>query len=360
MMRSEYRWGNCSDENIGGKREFTRLQQGLCGPIRICTEEIIYSAETLLNGEQVPERRLWSSTEYDLGGRLLNKSWREQGGAEWAVRRSYGTFGPVLESKFKDGVGEGEYIFDYSVDGRLQSITDSSRPKNPMIFQYAANGYKAKIQTSRADDYIPVTSSRRMGFADMDRPPNLQGGGSAVTTYDEHDRPTTIEVRDSNGDLVRKAMRSYDEQGRITLEKITVDDMVTLVPESIRETILESRDGLREQLTQAMGGQANLYSVSYRYDSERHLRLATRRVFNHSDQIETTYNEFGDPIMEITKRTEIVECEGSTPQPQISETAQSYKYDQTGNWTERLSSRRSNPDHKFKLTTKATRTLSYF
>jgi hypothetical protein len=349
---------NFDRDDPQGQEHAHRTQKGLRGPVHTCTEETIYFAEVHPGGEQIPERKLWSHFEYDHEGRLLNRSWRDGSGSEWAVKRTYDSSGrPVLEARFKDGTPEGQSIFEYSADGRLQRVIDDRRPGDPVVFRYAANGSKTKVQTSRAENYMPHFSPGRLRFASLDCPPNLPGGGSAITTYDEHDRPIAVEIRDGAGDLLRRAVRSYDPEGRLEEEKLTHDDLGTVIQQAIPSISLEEQ---RELLAQTLWDKELLYSVAHRYDSDGRKRLTTRRVLNRQDQIETTCNELGDRILTVTKRTHLGAHEGSTREPQIIEVAQSYKYDEAGNWTESVSSYRSNSDHELKPTSKVIRTLTYF
>ena len=69
--------------------------------------------------------------------------------------------------------------------------------------------------------------------------PNLPGGGTATTIYDEHDRATEVQVRDASGEIVNRAVRTYDAQGHVLEEKQIQDDPVTMFPAEVRAQILE-------------------------------------------------------------------------------------------------------------------------
>jgi hypothetical protein len=88
---------------------------------------------------------------------------------------------------------------------------------------YDAQGRKTKVESSRAADYRPNVAMGGSPFEALDMAPNLPGGGSATTIYDEHDRATRVEVRDAEGTIVNRAERTYDAQGRIIEEKQILD-----------------------------------------------------------------------------------------------------------------------------------------
>jgi hypothetical protein len=171
--------------------------------------------------------------------------------------------------------------------------------------------------------------------------------------------------------LVNRAVRTYDAQGQVSEEKQIYDNLVTMFPPETRQKLLDdsglspdqSRQELRARLTQLMKGQAGPYSVSYRYDSGGRLIHTARRIFNHEDEIDTTYNEQGDTESEITHSTR-PEAENvpTAPGPLSSycERRYSYQYDQHGNWTDKTVSYRSSSDAAFQSSTVIKRSLTYY
>ena len=112
-----------------------------------------------------------------------------------------------------------------------------------------------------------------------------------------------------------------------------------------------------------MSGQPGPYSVRYRYDSGGRLIHTGRRIFNHEDEIDTTYNEHGDTESEITRSTPSdAENEPTAPTSpsSYSEARYSYPYDQHGNWTEKTVSYRSGSDAAFQSSTVIKRSLTYY
>lgn len=180
----------------------------------------------------------------------------------------------------------------------------------------------------------PVRHTSTGSLRAADIAPNLPDGGTTTTIYDEHDRPTEVQVRDTHGELVNGALRTYDAQGHVSEEKQVYDNLVTMFSPETRQKLLDDsglsadlRQELLAQLTQLMKGQAGPYSVSYRYDSEGRLIHTARRIFNHEDEIDTTYNEHGEAESEITRSTRPeAENETTAPGPPSSYSETRYSY----------------------------------
>ena len=254
--------------------------------------------------------------------------------------------------------------YAYDDQGRLTSITDSSAPDNPTTFHYDERGRKTKVQKSRAEDYRPNVAIAGSPMQAADMRPNLPGGGTAITTYDENDRPVEVQIRDAQGTEVSRAVRVYDEQGHVTEEKQILDDPLNLFPADARAKILAdsgaSGADLREQLKKIMGGHEGATSESYSYDAQDRVKESRRRFFNQDETIETTYNEQGDVAVEITRTLPGSNEPEQTWPAQNSEAHFTYQYDDHGNWTEKVTSNSSSPGAPFETTGTVRRTLTYF
>jgi hypothetical protein len=349
-----------------------RVQAGLRGPVKSSTEESTYPNMTDAAGKAL-EVRFEHTTVYDPDGRILSTRSRNSDGSQWVTRYEYSNSGQLLKAASGiEGQALTETTYSYDPQARLEKITTDSKSETPVFFRYDEHGGKTKIQTSRASDYRPnnmATGGSPFEAADM--APNLPDGGTTTTIYDEHDRPTEVQVRDSNRELVNRALRTYDAQGHVSEEKQIYDNLVTMFPPETRQKLLDdsglSADQLRQelhaQLTKLMKGQAGPYSVSNRYDSGGRLIHTDRRIFNQEDEIDTTYNEHGDTESEITRSTRPeTENEPTAPGPSssYSEARYSYQYDQHGNWTEKTVSYRSSSDAAFQSSTVIKRSLTYY
>jgi len=341
-----------------------RVRFGLRGPVKICVEETTYPAVTTSNGMQFPERTQRIETEFDQEGHLVSTRNRNSDGSVWAVRNTY-TSGKLLKTTSgKEGEPPKVTSYAYDDQGRLTSITDSSAPDNPTTFHYDERGRKTKVQKSRAEDYRPNVAFAGSPMRVADNRPNLPGGGTATTTYDENDRPVEVLIRDAQGAEVSRTVSVYDEQGNVTEEKQVLDDPLNLIPAGARAKILAdsgaSSADLREQLKKFMGGHEGATSEAYSYDAQDRVKETRRRIFNQDETIETTYNEQGDVAVEITRSLPGSNEPEQTLPAQNSEAHFTYQYDDHGNWTEKITSNSSSPGAPFETTGTIRRTLTYF
>jgi YD repeat-containing protein len=341
-----------------------RVRSGMRGPVKICVQQTTYPTVTASDGTQIPERTQWTQTEYDQEGHLVSTRNRNSDDSVYMVRNTYAS-GKLLKTT-SGKVGEPPAVTAYAYDdpGRITSITDPGAPDNPITFRYDEHGRKTKVQISRAEDYRANVGVAGSPFEAADRGPNLPGGGTTITTYDENDRPTQAQVRDAQGAELSRTLRVYDEQGRVTEEKQILDDPLNLIPADMRAKILAESGAsgaeLREQLTKFLGGHEGPSSVAYSYDAQNRVKETRRRIFNRDETIETTYNEQGDEATQITRS-----LPGSNEQePNLpgenSEVRYAYQYDEHGNWTEKVTSYASDPGSTFQPSDTIRRTLTYF
>jgi hypothetical protein len=233
-------------------------------------------------------------------------------------------------------------------------------------------GRKSKIEVSRPTDYRSDIAARAGSpFETLDRAPNLPGGGSATTVYDEHDRAIEVQVRDASGELVNRALRTYDAHGRVIEEKQVLEDPTAMFPSDARAKWVEESGLSADQLRQEMLAQFKkfmagrpLYSLSHSYDTRGRVNRTTRRIVDREEEIETTFNEHGDVESEITRSTRLGEEKDPTSAaPELlpySEVRYSYQYDQRANWIEQEVSYRSNPEGAFQPSTAVKRAITYY
>jgi YD repeat-containing protein len=196
-----------------------REQNGLRGLVKTWVDERSFPPVTTGDGTHIAERKESYSTEYDVAGHIVESRIGESSGQDWITRFTYDASGRLLKRVWgKEGEPLQQAIYTYDSNGRLLNIrgpgnTDSS------AFHYDERGRKTKVQVSRPEDYRPNVGVAGSPFEIADQPPNLAGGGTATTIYDENDRPTEVQVRNADGELVTRALRRYDSQGRVSEEK---------------------------------------------------------------------------------------------------------------------------------------------
>jgi YD repeat-containing protein len=269
----------------------------------------------------------------------------------------------------KEGEPGDETVNHYDNKGRLQSVTDSRRPDNPIAFRYDANGRKTRIAIVKPPDDSSGTRAISMSpdafFEHPEMAPNLPDGGTAVTLYDASDRPTEVQLHDPAGTIVSRMVRVYDDRGNATEERETMENTLTMIPAKQRGEILSksgmSAQDLRDQLAKFLGAQGELYSSRYSYDKQGRKTLTIRNVFNHDEnRTETSYNEHGDVAKETSRSSQTDIGDEQTDTTYSSEVLYSYEYDSNGNWTMKKSTSRSLPDGQPKTLTEVRRTIEYY
>lgn len=348
---------------------------GLHGTVRSVIEERTYPAWNGTDGNSIPEMKTWSKTEYDRDGRIAvmrGRGWpREKGmdSAESVTRYTYNAAGQLLRMRReKNDELQGEVVYKYDEQGRPQSITDSSDPGNPIAFRYDATGRKTKIAIAKPIGLPPgtaVSHSVEASFETAGSAPALPEGGSAITLYDHNDRPTEIQTRKANGEIVYRTLRTYDGQGNVIEEKLTMDDPLSMIPPADQKKIFDlgkvSAPELRNRITQFLGG-SEMSSVKYIYDAQGRKSQTIQKTLGHVEQhIETSYNEHGDVAKETTQETFSHTVDAEQGGNGGSERIYSYEYDSEGNWIIKRTSSRSLPDGTFKDTgEEVQRTIEYY
>ena len=349
-----------------------RDKAGLRGSVRSVIEERTYPASTDAEGKTNPGTDAWNKTEYDRDGRLSATFWRtparEHGpNALIATRYTYNASGQLLKRTVGvDDKIESQTDYDYDDRGRLKSITNSNDPNNPIAFRYDPNGRKTKIAIEKPVE-LPnglgaVSSSARRLFEDGNAEMVIREGGSTITQYDELDRPSEIQLHDVNGTLTSRAVRVYDQQGRVTEEKMLMADPLALIPD-LHRAVQDAAEAqqLRDQFTTFLGG-SEMWSTRYKYDDQGRKILKVQNTFNHiAETVSTIYNDHGDVIKEITLYAATGTGNPATDETRASETVYFYEYDANGNWTRQRTSLREMPDGTPKdLGNEVRRTIDYY
>jgi hypothetical protein len=294
-----------------------RDKYGLKGPVISCAEEVF-------DGTGSATR--WSSVEFDAGGRLVLRRSRNLDGSISFVRQAYGPSGLLTTiSAGQEGQPSHDVVHIYDEQGRIEKTVDSTGFISA-TYTYDSHGAKTKTQVSRSEDYIPTQSAGGSPFSVADRRPNLPGGGTARTIYDDNDRPLEVEVRDVHGELISRATRHYDNQGRIVREDFVAKDLAVRFP-----SVLEGRDLIpsRTELADVMFGKGRTYSEAYTYDASDRVTRIIRQSFDQEVIIVKNYNDQGEEASENWETRE------PGVEPVRSQIRYTYRYDANGNWIEK-------------------------
>jgi hypothetical protein len=188
-------------------------------------------------------------------------------------------------------------------------------------------------------------------------------GGNVTMIYDPHDHPTEMQIRDAQGQVVTRIVRTYDAQGRLAEERLVEKTMLStglswLTPEQ------------REEMTPAQlkAYSKGLYALikspigtTYAYDCEGRITKTRERNLLFEETTRIFYNEQGDKSCERktvkgnsvlplgpsytysfdADGNPIISNSASEPperdyMPPDSDFRYSYRYDSYGDWTERI------------------------
>jgi YD repeat-containing protein len=241
-----------------------RERDGLRGLVRMSVVE----SETRFGKSGVTQ-------EYDPDGRLLASRSTYPGG-EWENTWTYDADGRVLRTTNKSGGSSSVQIYAYDERGRLLSIANSNGPRTD--FHYDSEGRKTETQTipPRPGD-LHTTVGLGAFAGSMEGGYGLYEGGTVTKRYDDHDVPIESQVRDSEGNLVTRIIRSYDSKGRLTAERTIPENweigfakqMLAKAPEEYR-----TEEGLKQvtaQLRATLGAFGRDTERSYTYDAQNRL-----------------------------------------------------------------------------------------
>ena len=271
-----------------------REKAGLRGPVKTCIEETTGPPDGM---------KYSTTTEYSPDGRLLTTRHTGSDGTEWTKTQSYDADGRLTKTSWGK-VGD-ESLYAYDGTGRLLSIT--SRPENSgrIDFQYDEQGRKISIQSFDTETLERAQKTSYMGSlwdAAVAWGVGVPVGGNIITIYNGNDQPTEAQLRDGQGRIVTRIVRSYDANGRISEENQIQENPALYFADQFG---LEGRpqptaaqlEGMNTAMKQMMGGR-NGTGTSYSYDAQgREIEKRERNSW-FAKVTTTSYNEHGDKSAE--------------------------------------------------------------
>jgi YD repeat-containing protein len=341
-----------------------REKAGLRGPVKTCVEERTGPPD---------DTKYWTTTEYRPDGRLLTTRNANSDGSEWIRTQTYDADGRLTKTTWgKVGEPGDESLYAYDGTGRLLTITSHPEKSGRIDFQYDEQGRKSSIQS-----FDPETLQRAQETSYMGSPWDaavragigVPVGGNILTIYNDNDQPTEIQLRDGQGRIVTRIVRSYDQNGRI-IEENQIQENPALMfadkfgSEGRPQPTAAQLEAMSKAMKQMMGGRSGT-GTSYSYDSQG--RVTEKRELNFWFGKVTTisYNQHGDKSAEVEAMTNnstfpvgvafsmdengtLTKTNPSAkpaefPEKLFGETkvGYDYQYDSYGNWTQQTVNRSS-------------------
>lgn len=344
-----------------------REKAGLRGPVQQCTEE-----QTVPAFENVPAATYTATTKYSPEGRVLQSTTSnsgESGPPEFSTTYTYDSTGRLLKKTVTSpGSPATESKYNYDERGRIISITGESLGSS--TFEYDDKGHKTRIVSAPSESVIPEGTQYIFPMPeDEDSYLPIPTGGHAKVLFNENDQPVEWQVSDVNGNLVNRLIRTYDEHGRLTELRYTIENLQYFLPAEVQQELMAEPGAVEEmlpQLTKLLGEQRNFTRTTYTYDADGRLieqhhyighsrEETTKIVYNdHSDKLEERQFTTGDP--NPPRDAQCGEPRSAASPSQESQVRYSYKYDTFGNWTEQATSSSTGPND----VTVTRRTIIYY
>ena len=325
-----------------------REKVGLRGPVQLCTEENTFPPSGDFPGTTSTTT---TTTTYSPDGRILQSTSAKSFGPESqesSTTYAYDSTGRLLKKTTKSAASPtSEIKYNYDDKGRIISITGD--PLGNSTFEYDDNGRKTRIVSSPSKPLVPEGTQYTFPMPETEDPYlPIPTGGHVKISLNDQDQPAEWQISDASGNLLNRLIRTYDENGRLTELRYTIENFLFSLPaEALQEFLAEpdAAEQLMQGLTELLGEQRNFTRTTFNYDDagrviEKHhhtgysLETTTKITYNdHFDTLEE--HEFTTGDLNPPRDTQPGEVSSRPPFPnQESDTRYSYNYDNFGNWTE--------------------------
>jgi len=340
-----------------------RERFGLRGPVKSYTEDTVLFEGGILS----------TYTEFRPDGKMRVSRSRNPDGSEWVTTNTYDADGRLTKIvSGKSGDPPAQMFYNYDDQGRLVSVTSSDN-KNRTEYHYDEQGRKTEVRTfapkppqqGQAGFSGSAWDSAATGF-------DVPNGGSVVTLYDENGRATELQVRDAEGQVVSRIVRTYNAAGLVVEEKPIVQNpsaALDKLPADLMSQMNEAQKQTMTVLAQGVTGRTTFYA----YDAQGRVTLK-RETGVIQSVTATSYNEHGDIAEErttvfsalangpfsIAENGMIVPEKPGGPTGDVitdSDARFTYRYDEYGNWTEQSVSEAKHADLQPAV---RRRTLTYY
>jgi YD repeat-containing protein len=286
-----------------------REKAGLRGPVKTCVEERTDLSDA---------NKYSTTTEYSPDGRLLTSRSTNSDGSEWVSTQTYDANGR-LEKTVSGKVGEpgDESLYSYDETGRPLTITSHPEKGGRIDFRYDEQGRKTTIQSFSPETLNRARSTSYGGGSLWDASVvagvGVPIGGNITTIYSDKDLPTEAQLRDGQGRIVTRIVRSYDANGRIIEEKQIQENPMLMFANQFGtegqpqlaqpQPTAAQLEAINNAMKLMLSG-PNGTGTSYSYDAQG--RETERRERNSwfAKVTTTSYNERGGKIAELESMTQ--------------------------------------------------------
>jgi hypothetical protein len=287
-----------------------------------------------------PSRRQ-AEIQFDTRGRATVIDSVNPDGSVLRQTRLYGTDDRLLEEQYsRDDRLEAKRIFAYDSDGRRTE----TREVKPDGTESVVERYAYDDGQIEKDLLFDVSADSSVGFGcgtSTDGAPGDAGPGLWTVSVGE-DSVDKLVVHNAAGRVIATVLFTRDDRGRVVKEELHhgtpggISTFLDRVPPDERDSAAALFDAVMPDRTVA--------TITHVYDS-RGLLVATKRRFGilSEESSEFTYDDRGNPVLERSVTTggqASLNGQGQiqiTPEKtRVREIRFDYRYDDHGNWIERI------------------------
>jgi hypothetical protein len=225
-------------------------------------------------------------------------------------RENAGLRGPVsvnIEEKLSGDGSKDVTTTRYSPDGKLlmpkTSFTSVPEPGGHVDVRYE-QGVKSTIQTFDSKTQMPSSFSYDKGHSPWDLAALGAGvpkGANVTTLYDENNQATELQIRGADGTVIYKFVRAYNANGRVTEEKMILENPTAYFLDNLSEEQRAKLGGPEEfkrvvTIESAMlRGKAQV-GAFYTFDEQNRLVKIVERDQMWEKTTTIAYNDQGDAV----------------------------------------------------------------
>jgi hypothetical protein len=247
-------------------------------------------------------------------------------------------------------------IYFYDESDRISRVVTEDQDRMQHDFEsysYDAAGRKTKLQ------FRPKLDPNVGFYFGIEGTETWYGADDAVvlkTEYDGHGQPAEAFLCDANHVVVRRVTLAWDSNGRLLSEEMHSGERPPFpgLENALNDLPPEARAAAAAMLASSVAPSGLMSSTAYTYDEKgRRVERCARVGGISKDRTSYRYDEHDNPIEETHEKTShdlnVDETGNLRPANEKSlrhKVRFEYKYDDRGNWTERIVSvcYESNPD----------------
>lgn len=263
------------------------------------------------------------------------------------------------------------------------SVWEAPREGPTLTFDSAGRQLDHRVfdqgQTTSSLDERGLRTTVGQSTPSIPRQPGLEYGLSlnaavrfdVLTRYDGRERPVEVVFRNAEQEALRRIVLEYDDVGQIAHETVLMGaDPLLAMSDTYGPVDSISTEQLQELRTafNAIMPDGVFFAREYAYDERGLVTQLRERMGRMSEHRRTfTYDDHRNLLEEHwegTDREGDVDSEGnlvtSNERSEESWSRYEYRYDERGNWVEKVVSQRVAPDPEFHRSSLERRTITYF